>query len=121
MAFLIRVLSTSVLTIALCACVNTDVKDVTYRASVNFTSKNGSFLDYVYAKLVRNNNTVTMHLSPHENMEHSESFVFENCAFSNSKEWACIQDTRSLKMSNDELVLMNTKTNQSDTFKPFAN
>ena len=102
------------------ACVNTkqNINQITYRANVNHTSKNG-FLDYVYARIIRNDSKVVMNVSPFENLESALIWEFEDCKFTNSNDWFCNKDDVTLRMMNGNLILTNNVTKDSDIFKPF--
>lgn len=119
MPLFLRLLLASVLSLMLCERVSADVKEVAYRANVNFTSKSGGVLDFVYGRVKRVNNTITLQVSPYENMESSESLEFAKCNFASDKDWMCTQDNRSITMKDGIFVITNSSSKASDTFKPY--
>jgi hypothetical protein len=111
---------TFLLLFSLHACVNTkeNVNQITYRANVNHKSKDG-FLDYVYARIKRNDSKVVMNVSPFENLESALIWEFVDCKFTNSNDWFCNKDDVTVRMMNGNLILTNNVTKDSDIFKPF--
>lgn len=116
-----RVLFVLILSLFLTSCTSVDFDEIRYRANVNFTAKDGGVLDYVYARLKKDHDKVTMLVSPYENMEQSQSWEFEDCNFNTNDDWLCTKDNVTIKMKNQKLVLTNTKSKDSDTFTPYTN
>jgi hypothetical protein len=116
-----RVLFALISSLVISSCTSVDFDEIRYRANVNFTSKDGGVLDYVYARLKKNDGKVTMLVSAYENMEQSQSWEFEDCKFNANDDWHCTKNNVTIKMKNQKLVLTNTKSKDSDTFTPYSN